>query len=157
KIEGGKAPNVICDFVSVAGTVRTVNASVREKIPEMMETTIAGICKAMDAKYHFDYEFGPPELKNNDHMVDLLKRAALEVLGPEGLVDLIDPVMGGEDFARYLQIVPGAFFRLGICNEEKGTCVPQHNTRFDVDDDALAIGMKILCLAAVEALGEAKR
>ncbi|WP_456456718.1 M20 metallopeptidase family protein [Nitratifractor sp.] len=157
KIEGGKAPNVICDFVSVAGTVRTVNASVREKIPEMMETTIAGICKAMDAKYHFDYEFGPPELKNNDHMVDLLKRAALEVLGPEGLVDLIDPVMGGEDFARYLQIVPGAFFRLGICNEEKGTCVPQHNTRFDVDDDALAIGMKILCLTAVEALDEAKR
>lgn len=157
KIEGGKAPNVICDFVSVGGTVRTVNASVREKIPEMMETTIAGICKAMDAKYHFDYEFGPPELKNNDHMVDLLKRAALEVLGPEGLVDLIDPVMGGEDFARYLQIVPGAFFRLGICNEEKGTCVPQHNTRFDVDDDALAIGMKILCLAAVEALDEAKR
>ncbi len=157
KIEGGKAPNVICDFVSVSGTVRTVNASVREKIPEMMETTIAGICKAMDAKYHFDYEFGPPELKNNDHMVDLLKRAALEVLGPEGLVDLIDPVMGGEDFARYLQIVPGAFFRLGICNEEKGTCVPQHNTRFDVDDDALAIGMKILCLAAVEALDEAKR
>ncbi|WP_292663974.1 amidohydrolase [Nitratifractor sp.] len=157
KIEGGKAPNVICDFVSVAGTVRTVNASVREKIPEMMETTIAGICKAMDAKYHFDYEFGPPELKNNDHMVDLLKRAALEILGPEGLVDLIDPVMGGEDFARYLQVVPGAFFRLGICNEEKGTCVPQHNTRFDVDDDALAIGMKILCLAAVEALGEAKR
>ncbi len=157
KIEGGKAPNVICDFVSVAGTVRTVNASVREKIPEMMETTIAGICKAMDAKYHFDYEFGPPELKNNDHMVDLLKRAALEILGPEGLVDLIDPVMGGEDFARYLQVVPGAFFRLGICNEEKGTCVPQHNTRFDVDDDALAIGMKILCLAAVEALDEAKR
>jgi len=152
KIEGGKAPNVICDFVTVAGTVRTVNASVRKKIPEMMETTIEGICKAMDAKYHFRYEFGPPELKNNDEMVDIVKAAGEEVLGREGLVDLIDPVMGGEDFARYLQIVPGAFFRLGVCNEEKGTCVPQHNTRFDVDDDALAIGMKILSLSALRAL-----
>ena len=62
--------------------------------------------------------------------------------------------MGGEDFSRYLQIVPGAFFRLGICNPEKGTCVSQHNTRFDVDDDALDIGMKMLALSAVEALRE---
>jgi len=154
KIEGGSAPNIICDFVSVAGTVRTVNASVRKKIPEMMEKTIAGICEAMDARYHFRYEFGPPELANNDAMVDLLKKAARKVVGDEGLVDLVDPVMGGEDFARYLQEVPGAFFRLGICNEEKGTCVPQHNTRFDVDDDALAIGMEVLCLSALYALEE---
>ncbi|WP_457597709.1 amidohydrolase [Hydrogenimonas sp.] len=154
KIEGGKAPNVICDFVTVAGTVRTVNESVRNKIPEMMETTIKGICDAMDAKYHFRYEFGPPELTNNDHMVDIVKAAAEEVVGKEGLVDLVDPVMGGEDFARYLQIVPGAFFRLGICNEAKGTCIPQHNTRFDVDDESLAIGMKILCLSALMALEE---
>ncbi|WP_300363124.1 amidohydrolase [Hydrogenimonas sp.] len=154
KIEGGNAPNIICDFVTVAGTVRTVNESVRKKIPEMMEATIKGICDAMDAKYHFDYKFGPPELTNNDHMVDIVKKAAEEVVGKEGLIDLVDPVMGGEDFSRYLQIVPGAFFRLGVCNEEKGTCVPQHNTRFDVDDDSLAIGMKILCLSAVEALKE---
>ncbi len=152
KIEGGKAPNVICDFVTVAGTVRTVNESVRKKIPEMMEATIEGICKAMDAKYHFHYDFGPPELTNNDAMVDIVKDAAKKVVGEEGLVDLVDPVMGGEDFSRYLQLVPGAFFRLGICNEEKGTCVPQHNTRFDVDDDSLAIGMKILSLAAMEAI-----
>ncbi len=152
RIEGGKAPNVICDFVNVAGTVRTVNESVRRKIPEMMETTIKGICEAMDAKYHFDYKFGPPELKNSDEMVDIIKAAAEEVVGKEGLVDLVDPVMGGEDFSRYLQIVPGAFFRLGVCNEAKGTCVPQHNTRFDVDDDSLAIGMKILALSTLKML-----
>lgn len=157
KIEGGKAPNVICDFVTVAGTVRTVNESVRSKIPKMMEATIKGICEAMDAKYHFNYEFGPPELKNNDEMVEIVKEAAKEVVGEEGLVDLVDPVMGGEDFARYLQIVPGAFFRLGICNEEKGTCVPQHNTRFDVDDDSLAIGMKILSFSSLKFLEKVKQ
>lgn len=157
KIEGGKAPNVICDFVTVSGTVRTVNESVRKKIPQMMEDTIRGICEAMDAKYHFDYRFGPPELKNSDKMVDIVKEAAKEVVGEIGLVDLVDPVMGGEDFARYLQIVPGAFFRLGVCNEEKGTCVPQHNTRFDVDDDSLCIGMKILSLSSLKFLQKARQ
>ncbi len=152
KIEGGKASNIICDFVTLSGTVRTVNESVRKKIPEMMENTIKGICETMGAKYHFDYLFGPPELVNNDEMVDIVKKAAEKVVGKEGLVDLVDPVMGGEDFARYLQKVPGAFFRLGICNESKGTCVPQHNTRFDVDDDSLSIGMKVVSLSSVMAL-----
>ena len=67
----------------------------------------------------------------------------------------MDPVMGGEDFGRYLEIVPGAFFRLGTCNPDKGTCVSQHNSRFDVDDDALQYGMKIMALAAMEAMGDA--
>ncbi len=154
KIEGGNAPNIISDFVKVAGTVRTVNGEVREKIPQMMEETIKGVCHTMDAKYHFNYKFGPPELVNNDKMVDILLKVGKKVVGEKGLVDLKDPVMGGEDFSRYLQIVPGAFFRLGICNPEKGTCVSQHNTRFDVDDDALDIGMKMLVLSAIEALRE---
>ena len=154
KIEGGNAPNIISDFVKVAGTVRTVNGEVREKIPQMMEETIKGVCHTMDAKYHFDYKFGPPELVNDDKMVDILLKVGQKVIGEKGLVDLKDPVMGGEDFSRYLQIVPGAFFRLGICNPEKGTCVSQHNTRFDVDDDALDIGMKMLALSAIEALWE---
>jgi amidohydrolase len=55
-----------------------------------------------------------------------------------------------------LQIIPGAFFRLGTCNEEKGTCIPQHNSRFDVDDDALMIGMKILLAVALEYLENEK-
>ncbi len=154
KIEGGNAPNIISDFVKVAGTVRTVNAEVREKIPQMMEETIKGVCHTMDAKYHFNYKFGPPELVNDEKMVDILKKVGRKVVGEKGLIDLKDPVMGGEDFSRYLQIVPGAFFRLGICNPKKGTCVSQHNTRFDVDDDALDIGMKMLAFSAVEALRE---
>ncbi len=156
KIEGGNAPNIISDFVNVSGTVRTVNAEVRDKIPQMMEETIKGVCHTMDAKYHFHYKFGPPELVNDDAMVDIVKSVGRYVVGEKWLVDLKDPVMGGEDFSRYLKIVPGAFFRLGICNPEKGTCVSQHNTRFDVDDDALEIGMKMLALCAIEAIEKEK-
>ena len=152
QIEGGTAPNIICDHVKVRGTVRTVNEAIRKNIPEMMEESIKGIAKSMGAKFNFDYEFGQPELINDDKMVDVIVEAAKEVVGAENCIDLEDPVMGGEDFSEYLQIVPGAFFRLGTCNKEKETCVSQHNSRFNVDDDALQIGMKVLSSAALKVL-----
>ncbi len=151
-IEGGKASNIVCDYVRLKGTVRTINEKVRKDIPKMMETSIKGICKTMGATSKFDYQFGQPELINHDEMVDLLLKEATQIIGKDKCIDLVDPVMGGEDFSEYLQIVPGAFFRLGSCNESKKTCSPQHNSRFDVDDDALKIGMKILSSMAVEFL-----
>ncbi len=151
-IEGGKASNIICDHVLLTGTVRTVNESIRNNIPKMMEESIKGVCKSMGATYNFDYQFGQPELVNHDEMVDILLKEATKIIGKENCVDLIDPVMGGEDFSEYLQLIPGAFFRLGTCNEEKQTCAPQHNSRFDVDDDALKVGMKVLSASALEFL-----
>ncbi|WP_456471353.1 amidohydrolase [Caminibacter sp.] len=139
-IEGGKAPNIICDHVKLSGTVRTLNDSVRQNIKEMMEEATAGICRAMGARYNFHYCFGNPELINDDKMVDVVVKAAKKLATP---VDLKQPVMGGEDFANYLKVVKGAFFRLGSCNEIKGTCYPQHHPRFDIDEESLIIGAKI--------------
>ncbi len=153
-IEGGTAPNIICDHVKLTGTVRTVNEAVRKKIPLMMEDSIKGITHSMGAKYKFTYEYGQPELINDDTMVDVLVQEATKILGKENVVDLKDPVMGGEDFSRYLQLVRGAFFRLGVCNPKKGTCISQHNPKFDVDEDALPIGMKVLSAVAIEVMDE---
>jgi amidohydrolase len=151
-VEGGKASNIICDHVLLKGTVRTINEGVRNAIPKMMKSSIEGICTSMGATYNFDYEFGQPELINDDRMVDIVVEEAKEVLGEEQVIDLVDPVMGGEDFSEYLKLVPGAFFRLGTCNEVKETCVSQHNSRFDVDDDALQYGMKIMAASALSFL-----
>ncbi len=153
-IEGGRAPNIICDHVILRGTVRTINEEVRNAIPEMMERSIKGICKTMGAEYNFDYTFGQPELINDDAMVDIVVQEARSILGEANVIDLKDPVMGGEDFSEYLKVVPGAFFRLGTCNEAKNTCAPQHNARFDVDDDALSVGMKVMALSALRFLRE---
>lgn len=153
-IEGGRASNIICDHVLLKGTVRTINEEVRSNIPKMMEASIKGISESMGATYNFDYEFGQPELINYDKMVDIIVGEAKGVIGEENCIDLVDPVMGGEDFSEYLKIVPGAFFRLGTCNEEKETCVSQHNSRFDVDDDALQVGMKIMGASALAFLGQ---
>ena len=153
-IEGGKAGNIICDHVIIKGTVRTINEAIRKDIPNLMEEAIKGICKSMGADYHFDYVYGQPELINDHAMTDIVKGEAEKIIGPENCIDLVDPVMGGEDFSEYLQIVPGAFFRLGTCTEEKNTCIPQHNSRFNVDDDALKYGMKILTASAIEFLSQ---
>jgi len=151
-VEGGRAPNIICDHVILKGTVRTVNEKIRKAIPLMMEESIKGICKSMAATYNFDYIYGQPELINDKEAVDILVNEAKKIIGEENCIDLIDPVMGGEDFSEYLQTVKGAFFRLGTCNKDKKTCESQHNNRFDVDDEALKIGMKIMASAALEAL-----
>ncbi|MRI83631.1 MAG: amidohydrolase [Nitratiruptor sp.] len=151
-IEGGKAPNIICDHVRLTGTVRSVNDQVRQQIPTMMEESIAGTCRSMGAHYRFHYDFGNPELVNDDRMVDIIVKVAREVVGPQGVIDLQEPVMGGEDFSRYLQLVPGAFFRLGTCNLEKQSCFPQHHPQFDIDEEALPIGMKVLGGAALEVM-----
>jgi len=154
-IEGGRAANIICDHVKLSGTVRTVNHDIRKMIPKMMEISIKGICRSMHASYTFNYEFGAPEVNNNDAMVDLLVEEAKTVIGDKNTVNLIDPVMGGEDFGRYLELVPGAFFRLGSCNRDKETCFSQHNSRFNVDDDALIIGMKVIGATALRAMKDA--
>ena len=155
-IEGGKAGNIICDHVLIKGTVRTINETIRKDIPKMMEEAIRGVCKSMGATYNFGYVFGQPELINDHAMVDILKGEAEKIIGIENCIDLVDPVMGGEDFSEYLQIIPGAFFRLGTCDPDKNTCVPQHNSRFNVDDDALQYGMKILSATALEYLSRAQ-
>ena len=151
-IEGGSAPNIICNHVLLKGTVRTINDVVRKDISSMMKESIDGVCKSMGAAYNFDYEYGQPELINEKRSTDIIVESACEIIGENNCIDLVDPVMGGEDFSEYLQKVDGAFFRLGTCNESKNTCVPQHNSRFNVDDDALEIGMKILGLSVLKAL-----
>jgi amidohydrolase len=142
-VEGGKAPNIICDHVKMTGTVRTLNDKVRSSIKEMMEDAIKGICHTMGAEYKFHYFFGNPELVNDDKMADLVIKSANEIgVKP---VDLKLPVMGGEDFANYLKVVKGAFFRLGSCNKDKTKgCIAQHNSKFDIDEESLVIGAKVM-------------
>jgi amidohydrolase len=70
-------------------------------------------------------------------------RRAIEGLESPTLVEM-NPIMGGEDFAYYLQEVPGCFFFIGAGNEEKGATYPHHHPHFDIDEDALSIGVQAL-------------
>ena len=77
--------------------------------------------------------------------------SASEFVGMRNTWD-VAPLLGGEDFARYLEHIPGAFILIGCGNEEKGIIHPHHHGKFDVDEDSLLIGMQILTYAALELL-----
>jgi metal-dependent amidase/aminoacylase/carboxypeptidase family protein len=86
-------------------------------------------------------------------MVDRLLAVSDQVLGA-GKCQMVPPSMGGEDFSYYTEHVPGVFFRLGVGNPEKQTQYPLHHPMFDVDEDALPIGIAMLCAMALHYLGE---
>ncbi|USG66921.1 amidohydrolase [Brevibacillus ruminantium] len=153
KIQGGSASNIIAPEVELYGTVRTLNPALREKMPERIEKVLAGVTAAFGATYELDYQFGYPSILNDDKMVDLLLQTSDGVLG-KGKYELVKPSMGGEDFSYYTHHVPGVFFRLGVAGENKNTHYPLHHPLFDLDENALPIGVAMLSAFALNYLGQ---
>ena len=82
-------------------------------------------------------------MNNNPAITKELKEKAIQVLGIDKVVEL--PLrMTSEDFAFYSQEVPATFFRLGVRNEAKGIVHGVHTPLFDIDEDALVVGMQIM-------------
>jgi len=149
KIEGGFKRNVIAPSVRLEGTVRVLDPALREVISQRMEQYIKGVCEGMGATYKFDYRFGYPSVKNDNALIPLLNSVSEKILGDSKL-SIVNPSMGGEDFAYYAEKVPGIFFRLGTYNEDKDCIYPNHHPKFDVDEDALPYGSAILAQFALD-------
>jgi amidohydrolase len=141
-IKGGSQANIIADMVSMTGTIRALDSAVRDNIQKSIEEITANVCRAMGAKHRVAFEPGYPLLENDDAMTDLLKNAAVKIVGDK-VVEIQRPRLGVEDFAYYLQRVPGAFWRLGTGNREKGIQCVAHSPYFDIDEDALPIGTAV--------------
>jgi amidohydrolase len=152
RIAGGTTFNVIPGSVEFAGTVRTFDAVLRVRIPELMERVIAGVAAAHGATYEFRYERGYHPVINDAKATELLHRAVTRALGADVLVEAT-PTMGGEDFSAYQQTTPGSFFYIGARNEERGIVHPHHHERFDLDERALDHGTRIFVAAAEDMLG----
>ena len=151
-IRGGTVENVIADRVEMKGTVRTLGEGIREKMPEMIENVIRGITLSMGAGYEFRYEHVNPPVVNDRAVDDLVRVCAGEIVGVEKVMELSEPMMGAEDFALFTERVPGALFRLGTGNREKGISAPLHNPFFDVDEESLVIGTKVMSWIAARYL-----
>ncbi len=151
-IRGGTAPNIIADRVEIEGTVRAVDPAVRKMMPGIVEETIRGITAGMGAGYDLDYTFGTPPLVNDPGMDELVRRCSEDLLGPDGTVELPEPLMGSEDFACFAERVPGVLFRLGTGNRRRGLLCGLHNSYFDVDEESIIVGTKLLAWIAARYL-----
>lgn len=150
---GGDAPNIIADTVVMEGTVRTLDTEARTKIPVLIEETICGVTEGMGGSFELSYDYGTPSVINDPVVDGFVGEAAADVLGPERVVLMSDPLMGAEDFAYFADRVPGTLFRLGTSNPARGLTAPLHNAKFDVDEDAVVIGTKLMSWMAAKYLG----
>ncbi|MGQ9693850.1 MAG: M20 metallopeptidase family protein [Thermodesulfobacteriota bacterium] len=142
KISGGSAFNIIPDDVELIGTVRSLTPQVREILKNRLEEEVQGIARSFDIDYKFTFNYGYPALINDPTMSRLVADVCVRGFGKNSVV-YVKPSMGGEDFAYYLQKVPGAFFRLGVRNEQKGIVQTFHNANFNIDEDVLPFGVEV--------------
>lgn len=151
-INGGTINNIIPENVLLKGTVRSFDPEIQELAERRLSEIVEDTCRAFGAEGEFVYEIGYPALVNHAAEVDFLFEVAKEILGENRLVDF-DPIMGGEDFAYYLQKVPGAFFFFGSGD---GRDYPHHHPKFDIDERALPEATLLMTGLALQYLEKAK-
>ena len=154
KFHGGNMYNIICKDVELEGTIRTYSRELRkvmeEKLKQIVESTAAAyFCQA-------ELEFIPllPAVIN-DHqdLSEIAQEAALKLFGPEGVKEM-PALMGSEDFALFMDKVPGFFGFVGSRNPEKGLIYTNHNERYTTDEDALFRGSALAAQFAVDFLAK---
>jgi amidohydrolase len=151
-ISGGTVANIVADTVEMTGTVRSLNSAIRDQLPDLIEQVVKGITESMGAGYDFTFTRGNPSVVNDETLTSLVMGAGRDILGSDKVIDLAEPTMGGEDFSLFAEKVPGTFIRLGVGNNEKGIVHPLHHILFDIDEDALPIGVKVMAWSALRYL-----
>ncbi len=154
KITGGTKRNIICDQVTLEGTARSLNQEVAKRIPGLLKEIISGVAKSAGASFELKYYPGYPVLINDAQATDLARATITRMFGKKAIFEIKKPLMGAEDFAFYLQKVPGSFLRLGIRNPAKKAIYPWHHPKFAVDEDAIGIGAALLAGLAFDFLSQ---
>lgn len=139
-IAGGTAGNVICDKVSLRGTLRTANGEVRAMMKRRIEETACGVAAAMGCTAEVNIVPGYAALVNDDAEAARVMRVGARLLGADCVVNKAAPSMGGEDFSFFCEGVPGAFFHLGCVKKENMPAPLLHSRGFRLDEDCLSVG-----------------
>jgi amidohydrolase len=141
--------NVIADSAELKGTVRTFNEDIRSLVEKEMTRIVKGTCETAGCDYTFNYVRGYPTLNNHKAETNFVREIAKKVPGITGVNEL-PQLMGGEDYAYYLQYVKGTFFFTGAENPEWENTYPHHHPKFDIDERAMLLAAKTLGLATLQ-------
>ncbi|EAQ82425.1 M20 metallopeptidase family protein [Blastopirellula marina] len=151
RIHGGENLNVIPEQVELLGTLRTLDTDVRQRTIDHIHRIASGVQRATDTTIEVCFDVGTSAVINQAKPISHLKSAIVESFGHEAIYEIPRASMGGEDFAFYLDHVPGAMARLG-CRPPAVEHAPLlHSPMFDIDEAVLAIGARMLASAAIHA------
>lgn len=151
-IHSGTASNIIPDEAYLTGIIRTMSKDDRDFVKIRLKEVVKGICNSLNAQCEIIIEEGYPCLYNDDEVVEMIKNSAVKILGGNHVVRQRDPSMGVESFAYFAKERPSAFYFLGTKNKVKNTDKPAHSSCFDIDEDALPLGVSVQCDIAYEYL-----
>jgi amidohydrolase len=156
RIEGGTRFNIIAERVTMDGTVRTHDATVREEMKARMARAVKGVAEAhgTTATLRFLDDGNPPTVNDAALARDVGFPALRRVFG-DGAVR-VEPQMVAEDFPSYGEKAPYFYFLLGTRNDAKGIASVNHTATFDVDEDALPLGVRAMATLAWEFLARAR-
>lgn len=142
EIHGGTARNIMAGSAYLTGTLRTWRKGAREHIVDRMERIAGKTSHAFGAQIEFSFEEGNPGVVNDPACAEMARKSVVEVLGEDAVADY-EGTLAGEDFAEYLQIVPGVFVFVGTNNPDVGADHPQHSCYYTIDESVLAKGSMV--------------
>ena len=154
RITGGFNQNIIPDGVELEGTIRTFSNGTREKVDRRIEEIVKGVTAAHRAGYEYLYEYKYPPLINHGGFTDRFLESAKKILPEEDIIEIKEPLMGGEDMAFFLEEVPGTFFYLSNLKEVGGKTYGHHTSKFDLDEGELWKGTALFVQTALDYLNE---
>jgi amidohydrolase len=143
EIRGGENPNVIPEQVSLRGTLRTLDRAVRESTIHHILQLARGIEEISGTRVDVEFERSILAVRNDPALTRLLCETFDRLYGPERRERITRPSMGSEDFACYLEHIPGVMFRLGSATDPQ-VAPGLHTPNFDIDEGALQVGAKLL-------------
>ena len=149
QFHGGDANNVIPPSVTLGGTVRTLEKTVQQSVRSQLERLLVGITKANEATYSFNYQEGCPVTYNHDSCVETVLSSAEGLVGKDNVIYPISPILGGEDFACYSQLIPSCFVMVGAGNKQQGIVNMCHHPQFDIDETSMIYGMALTVSIAI--------
>lgn len=155
-VQGGNRFNIVADEVSLTGTVRSLDTEGPSIVKGKMDAIVKGITSSFGASYALKYEEGAP-VTFNDPALARASLPALEAVAGSGNLLTPPPQMGAEDFAYFQQRVPGFYFFVGVANPAKNITAMIHTEHFDIDEAALAVGMRAMATAVADYLYRASR
>ena len=143
--------NVIPSEVNLKGTMRTFDEAKRKALKDNILKVAKEVASEFGCEADVFIEQGYPSLQNDIELTNKCTAFAKEFLG-ESKVKELHQLMTAEDFAWYSQKVPACFYRLGTSNPEKGIVAKQHTSTFDIDENAMRIGMETMTFLTINLL-----
>lgn len=142
-LDGSEAHNVIPEEASLGGTLRTVSPHDRKTIRSYMREATEHLAGLHGAHIELSFKDGAPPVLNDETAMANVEATIREMLGAEAIHQIDQSSMGGEDFAHYLEHIPGGFVRVGTASGPE-TSYPLHHHRFDIDETPLAPTARIM-------------